>query len=130
MTRQLFLLKNAGGYQLVKSAVIAIIGFLSILIASGFIMDQSVHAKETPRINIIDGLTYADTCLYMLESTRQLEQPDCDTLKTWHKESFPLLPDAKNIDSAQRAKFERNLKLYRSTLRGVRQILNSEVTGQ
>ena len=66
----------------------------------------------------------------MLESTRQLEQPDCDTLLTWHKESFPLLPDVKDIDSAQRAKFERNLKLYRSTLRVVREILNSEVTGQ
>ena len=130
MTRQLFLLKNTRGCQLVKKVVIAIIGFLSILITSGFMMNQSVYAKETPRTNIIDGLTYADTCLYMLESTRQLEQPDCDTLKTWHKESFPLLPDVKNIDSAQRAKFERNLKLYRSTLRGVRQILNSEVTGQ
>ena len=130
MTRQLFLLKNTRGCQLVRKVIIEIIAFLSILIASGLIMNQSVYAKETPRANIIDGLTYADTCLYMLESTRQLEQPDCDTLKTWHKESFPLLPDANNIDSAQRAKFERNLKLYRSTLRVVRKILNSEVTGQ
>ena len=125
MTRQLFLLKNTRGCQLVRKLIIEIIAFLSILIASGLIMNQSVYAKETPRANIIDGLTYADTCLYMLESTR-----DCDTLLTWHKESFPLLPDVKDIDSAQRAKFERNLKLYRSTLRSVRQILNSEVTGQ
>ncbi|MBT3564760.1 MAG: hypothetical protein HN493_12560 [Gammaproteobacteria bacterium] len=36
-------------------------------------MNQSVYAKETLRADIIDGLTYADTCLYMLESTRQLE---------------------------------------------------------
>ena len=130
MARQLFLLKNTRGCQLVRKVIIEIIAFLSILIASGLIMNQSVYAKETPRANIIDGLTYADTCLYMLESTRQLKQPDCDTLLTWHKESFPLLPDVKDIDSAQRAKFERNLKLYRSTLRSVRKILNSEVTGQ
>ena len=86
--------------------------------------------KKTPAANIISYLTYADPYQCMLESTRQLEQPDCDTLLTWHKESFPLLPDVKDIDSAQRAKFERNLKQYRSTLRVVREILNSEVTGQ
>jgi hypothetical protein len=53
--------------------MIQIIGLLSILIASGFIMNQSVYAKETLRANFIDGLTSADTCLYTLESTRQLE---------------------------------------------------------
>ncbi|MDB2449243.1 hypothetical protein N9W97_00660 [Pseudomonadales bacterium] len=53
--------------------MIQIIGLLSILIASGFIMNQSVYAKETLRANFIDGLTNADTCLYTLESTRQLE---------------------------------------------------------
>ena len=73
MTRQLFLLNNTRGCQLVKKVMIQIIGLLSILIASGFIMNQSVYAKETLRANIIDGLTYADTCLYTLESTRQLE---------------------------------------------------------
>jgi hypothetical protein len=53
--------------------MIQIIGLLSILIASRFIMNQSVYAKETLRANFIDGLTNADTCLYTLESTRQLE---------------------------------------------------------
>ena len=53
--------------------IIEIIAFLSILIASSLIMNQSVYAKETLRANIINGLTYADTCLYMLESPRQLE---------------------------------------------------------
>ena len=73
MTRQLFLLNNTRGCQLVRKVIIEIIAFLSILIASSLIMNQSVYAKETLRADIIDGLTYADTCLYMLESTRQLE---------------------------------------------------------
>ena len=80
MTRQLFLLKNTRGCQLVKKVVIAIIGFLSILITSGFMMNQSDYAKETPRTNIIDGLTYADPYQCMLESTRELSQTDGDTL--------------------------------------------------
>jgi len=89
-----------------------------------------VHAAETKQANIIDGLTYADTCLYMLESTRQLEQPDCDTLFEWHKQKFPHLPAPENLENTARVKFERNFKLYNSTLRSVRKILDSEVSGQ
>ena len=47
MTRQLFLLKNTRGCQLVRKVIIEIIAFLSILIASSLIMNQSVYAKET-----------------------------------------------------------------------------------
>jgi len=90
------------------------------------VLNISAQAEETA--DIIDGVTYADNCLYMLESTRQLMQPDCDKLLRWHKESFPHLPDVKSIKSDQRAWFERNLKMYLSTLHSVKKIMASEVT--
>lgn len=79
--------------------------------------------------NIIDGLTYADKCLYMLESTRQNDQPDCDTLFLWHQQDFSHLPAPQELHQNERKKFKRNLKLYHSTLRTVRKILGSEVPG-
>ena len=105
--------------------IIRIIGALALGISVA-VLNISVHAEETA--DIIDGVTYADNCLYMLESTRQLKQPDCDKLLRWHKESFPHLPDVKSIKSDQRAWFERNLKMYLSTLHSVKKIMASEVT--
>ena len=107
-----------------------LIGTLLVLGASVAVLNPSVYAEEAPRANIIDGLTYADTCLYMLESTRRLEQPDCDTLFLWHQESFPRIPGVESMESAQRARFDRNLALYLATLRSVKKILASKVTGQ
>ncbi len=118
MTRQQFL-NNA-----------SIVGALITLSTLMAILNTSAHAKDAPHANIIDGLTYADTCLYMLESTRQLEQPDCDRLFVWHQENLPHLPLVENINDAQRARFERNRKLYLSTVRRVQEILASKVTRQ
>jgi hypothetical protein len=91
----------------------------------------TASAEETPSAvvtsNIVDGLTYADKCLYMLESTRQNDQPDCDTLFLWHKQDFSRLPAAQELQQNERKRFERNLKLYHSTLAIVRKILGSEV---
>ena len=89
-----------------------------------------VSSVKAEQANIIDGLTYADNCLYMLDSTRQLDQPDCDKLLEWHKKDFPHVPAAEDLETTKRTRFERNLKLYKSTLKSVRKILGSEVAGQ
>jgi len=97
------------------------------------VFPQQVSTEmQPPRIksNIVDGLTYADNCLYMLESTRQNDQPDCETLLEWHEHHFLQLPTEGELKPAERARFNRNLKLYNSTLQTVRKILGSKVSDQ
>ncbi|MFT6433228.1 MAG: hypothetical protein ACJAVI_001270 [Candidatus Azotimanducaceae bacterium] len=99
--------------------------FVACLFALTSFAEETTPNEVTS--NIIDGLTYADKCLYMLESTRQNEQPDCDKLFLWHEQDFSRLPAEQELQQNKRKRFERNLKLYHSTLAIVRKILASEV---
>jgi hypothetical protein len=62
---------------------------MSATLMSPTMTNAATPSPVTSRLN--DALTLADTCLYMLETSGNSDQPDCDRLMAWHAQQWPAL---------------------------------------
>ncbi|MFK7830928.1 MAG: hypothetical protein AB8B57_14210 [Congregibacter sp.] len=68
----------------------------------------------------IDALTRADTCLYMLQSTRDPATGDCRLLQDFHAQEFlDWNPDLTALEESTRRRVVNNRKAYLQTLKDI-----------
>jgi len=68
----------------------------------------------------IDALTHADNCLYMLQSSRDLNNADCQALREFHQEQFlDWSPDLDGLDASVRRRVVGNRQAYLQALEDI-----------
>ncbi|MCB1645741.1 MAG: hypothetical protein KDI36_09820 [Pseudomonadales bacterium] len=70
------------------SEVTSAVRKFSALLLTSLALSSAPALQAAPQA-LTDLLTQADECLYMLESTRDPAQPECDSIRTWYRESYP-----------------------------------------